>query len=214
MATGYSCFFLTSLEAARPCVLGLAHGRGRAGDQRSCSSVLRRPAATASWIWAAPIHAWHSAPAWRASSSSSTCGGAQGRALQLGLALHGRQQRPGVPAPCLPDRRAPARRHRSARWWDRRVRAELGACGIFSVAVDGANRLLWMGMGRQRQQISTAAASRSLRVTYILAPLDRLTPLASNPSTNRGKRKFTRGYIHASKLFKDIEVTTKFYKDT
>ena len=151
---------------------------------------LRRPAATASWIWAAPIHAWHSAPTWRASSSSSTCGGAHGRALQLGLALHGRQQRPGVPAPCLPGRRAPARRHRSARWWDRRVRAELGACGIFSVAVDSANRLLWMGMGRQqqqrqrrqRQQISTAAASRSLRVTYILAPLDRLTPLAPNPS--------------------------------
>ena len=127
MATGYSCFFLTSLEAARPCVLGLAHGRGRAGDQRSCSSVLRRPAATASWIWAAPIHAWHSAPTWRASSSSSTCGGAQGRALQLGLALHGCQQRPGVPAPCLPGRRAPARRHRLARWWDRRPRAELGA---------------------------------------------------------------------------------------
>ena len=42
MKTGYSCFFLTSLEAARPCVLGLAHGRGRAGDQ-SCGGRPQRP---------------------------------------------------------------------------------------------------------------------------------------------------------------------------
>nr|ACN28395.1 unknown [Zea mays] len=38
---------------------------------RSWSSVARRPAATASWLLATPTHAWHSAPAWRAFSSSS-----------------------------------------------------------------------------------------------------------------------------------------------